>query len=99
VSTVRKTRGEKLEGVAFQFCKVATVALILGKWTLPVASALAAGLYVSAFFSGKSDTKCILRYPLFIAAFWGCVSVVSFWFTFRPDVLAGLLRQAFGMMG
>ncbi|MFI5387744.1 MAG: hypothetical protein ACHQ50_16675 [Fimbriimonadales bacterium] len=32
-----KTRGEIVEGVAFQFCKVATVAFSLGRWTLPVA--------------------------------------------------------------
>ena len=79
-----KTRGEVVEGVAFQFCKVATVALILGRFTLPVASALAAILYVWAFFAGKSDTRCILRYPLVIACFWGTVSVAAFWLMAHP---------------
>ena len=78
-----KTRGQKLEGVAFQFCKVATVALILGRWTLPVAAALAAVFYVWAWSAGKRDTRCVLRYPLFIAAFWGVVSVAAFWFVMR----------------
>ena len=33
-----RTRGEVLEGIAFQFCKVATVALIAGRWTLPISA-------------------------------------------------------------
>ncbi|HVT12728.1 MAG TPA: hypothetical protein VHE55_10715 [Fimbriimonadaceae bacterium] len=91
---MRKTRGEVVEGVAFQFCKVATVAFILGRWTLPVAAALASGLYVWAYFSGKRDTRCVLRYPLFIAAFWGIVSGFAFWFTIRPQALHDLMRSA-----
>lgn len=79
-----KTRGEVVEGVAFQFCKVATVALLLGRWTLPVASALAALLYIWAHFAGKKDTRCILRYPLLIALFWGAISAAAFWFTLHP---------------
>lgn len=84
MSAVAKGRGEIVEGVAFQFCKVATVAFILGRWTLPVASGLAAGLYLWAYFSGKKDTRCVLKHPLIIAAFWGTVSVISFWLTFHP---------------
>lgn len=79
-----KTRGEVVEGVAFQFCKVATVALLLGRWTLPVASALAAVLYVWAHLAGKKDTRCVLRYPLLIAGFWGAISVVAFWMALHP---------------
>ena len=90
---VRKGKGEALEGVAFQFCKIATVALILGRWTLPVASATAAVLYACAFFSGKHDTRCVLRYPLLIAAFWASVSLVSFWVMFHPDLLRGFLKN------
>ena len=88
-----KTRGEVVEGVAFQFCKVATVALILGRWTLPVAAALAAALYGWAYFSGKHNTRCILRYPLVIATFWGLVSAVCFWLMFHPELAPAWLRR------
>ena len=88
-----KTRGEVVEGVAFQFCKVATVAFFLGRWTLPVAAGLASALYLWAFASGKKDTRCVLRYPLLISAFWGVVSAVSFWVILRPDGLRGLLKS------
>ncbi len=90
---VSKSRGEIVEGVAFQFCKVATVAFILGRWTLPVASGLAAILYLWAHLSGKKDTRCLLRYPLLIAAFWGLVSIAAFWLTLRPELVRGLLRS------
>jgi len=83
---IPKSRGEVIEGVAFQFCKVATVAFILGRWTLPVASGLAAGLYLWAFFSGKKDTRCVLRYPLVIAAFWAVVSAASVWMMLHPEI-------------
>jgi hypothetical protein len=96
MSTVRiqaKSRGEVLEGIAFQFCKVATVAFVLGRLTLPVASGLAAGLYVWAHFSGKHNTRCILRYPLLIASFWGIVSVASFWLFFHPDTMQKIMKS------
>lgn len=90
---IRKGRGEVVEGVAFQFCKIATVAFLLGRWTLPVASGLAAALYMWAFFSGKRDTRCVLRYPLFIGSFWGIVSIISFWLLLRPEVGKELLHR------
>jgi hypothetical protein len=69
-------RGQRYEGVAFQFCKVATVALIAGKYALPVSAVLCAAFYVLAFMNGKRDTRCIGRYPLAIAAFWLAVAGV-----------------------
>ena len=77
-AVVPKTRGEILEGIAFQFCKIATVSLIAGRYVLPVASGLCSVFYVAAHLKGKRDTRCVLKYPLLIAAFWGIVSVVSF---------------------
>ncbi len=78
-----KTKGQKLEGVAFQFCKVATVALICGKYTLQIASALAAVLYLFAYLNGKRDTRCVLKYPLLIAGFWASVCGASIWWMLR----------------
>jgi len=89
---MEKTAGERLEGIAFQFCKIATVAFIAGRFTLPIASSLAAILYLSAHLKGKHDTRCILRYPLLIAAFWGLVSVGAWAFVLNPDLPAKLLR-------
>lgn len=89
---LQKTTGEKLEGIAFQFCKIATVAFIAGRFTLPIASSLAAALYLAAHLKGKHDTRCILRYPLLIAAFWGTVSVVAWAVAIDPELPKRLLR-------
>ena len=80
-----KTPAEKLEGIAFTFCKVATVCLIAGRFALPVAAGLAAIFYIAAFVKGKSDTRCILRFPLLIAGLWACVAVASTWAILDPE--------------
>lgn len=82
-----KTQGEVLEGIAFQFCKIATVSLIAGRFVLPVASGLCAIFYVLAYVKGKKDTRCVMRYPLLIAAVWGVASVVSFFLVFTKRTL------------
>jgi hypothetical protein len=84
------TSGEKLEKIAFQFCKIATVALLCGRFTLPVAATLAAGLYLAAHFQGKHDTRCILRYPLLIAGFWIVVAAAAWTVTLNPNVLRSI---------
>ena len=78
------TRGEAYERLAFSFCKVATVALLTGRWCLPVASGLCAGLFLMAWASGKRDTRCLLRSPLLAAAVYGAVCVASVWWNLRP---------------
>jgi hypothetical protein len=78
-----KTKGEVYEGIAFTFCKAATIILLTQKFALPVAAGLAAVFYVLADLHGKKDTRCILKIPLLIAAFWGAVAVIS---------LMGILR-------
>ena len=88
-----KTPGEKLEGIAFTFCKVATVALIAGKFTLPIASGLASLLYVWAYAKGQRDTRCVLFYPLLIAAFWAIVSAISFWAILEPGSFQALFSH------
>lgn len=79
-----KTRGEVYEGVAFTFCKAATIILFTGPFALPVASGAAAVFYLLAHRAGKNDTRCILKRPLLIAAFWGCISVASLALITRP---------------
>jgi hypothetical protein len=85
-----KSRGEIYEGIAFQFCKVATVALLCGRFALPVASGLCAAFYVLAMVNGKRDTRCVLRHPALIAGLWGVVSVVSLAIILNPSLLPHL---------
>ncbi|MFN8138716.1 MAG: hypothetical protein U0R49_02840 [Fimbriimonadales bacterium] len=77
-----KTPGEKLEGIAFTFCKTALLALILQKFTLPVAAGLAAVFFVLAYTCGKKDTRCFARYPLMIAFLWLLVVVGWTWLNY-----------------
>jgi hypothetical protein len=79
-----KTKGEVYEGIAFTFCKAATIILLTQKFALPVAAGLAAVFYVLADLHGKKDTRCILKIPLLIAAFWGAVAAVSLLAILRP---------------
>ena len=81
-----KSSADQLEGIAFQFCKVATVALLCGRFTLPVAALLCAVLYVVAFVKGKRDSRCVLRYPLLIAGFWGLIAAVWIAFAVNPSL-------------
>lgn len=86
-----KPRGEIYEGIAFQFCKVATVTLIAGRFALPVAAGLCAVFYVLAWTKGKRDTRCVLKYPLLIAGLWTLVAAVALVRILRPEVFAGWL--------
>lgn len=88
-----KSAGERYEGIAFTFCKVATVALFTGRFALPVAAGLAAVFYVLAVFKGKSDTRCVLRYPLLIAGFWALISAVSLYLILNPGFGENLVRH------
>ena len=75
--TAIKSPAEKLESLAFTFCKAATICAIAGRYALPVAALAAAGLYVAAFLKGKRDSRCVLHWPLLIAGFW--VFVAGAW--------------------
>ena len=78
-----KSRGKKLEGIAFTFCKAATVALVFQKFALPAAALLSAIFFLVAFAYGEKETRCVLRFPLFIAAFWLTVAGVWAFLYFR----------------
>jgi hypothetical protein len=79
-----KTRGEVYEGIAFTFCKAATLVLLTQKLALPVCAGAAAVFYILADVHGKKDTRCLLRRPRLIAAFWGAVSIAAWYFALRP---------------
>ncbi|MDR3687890.1 MAG: hypothetical protein P4L46_00830 [Fimbriimonas sp.] len=79
-----KTRGDIYEGIAFQFCKVATVAVIAGRFTLPIAAGLCAAFYVAAIVHGKTETRCWARKPWLIASFWTVVCGAWLVFSVHP---------------
>ena len=79
-----KSRGEVYEGIAFTFCKAATIILLTQKFALPVAAGMAALFYVLAEVHGKHDTRCLARSPVLIATFWGAVCLVSLFAILRP---------------
>ena len=84
----QKTPGERYEALAFTFCKTATLVLLTQKFALPVSAGLAAVFYILAQVHGKQDTRCILKHPVLIAAFWGSIAVCSLilqlWPLFHP---------------
>ena len=81
-----KSKGQVYEGIAFQFCKIATVALIAGRFALPLAAGACAIFYVLAVINGKRDTRCVLRYPLLIASLWAIVCAVSLVYLLNPGI-------------
>ena len=84
-----KTRGEVWEGVAFSWCKAATLVLVISalrlqRFALPILAGGTAVFYLVAHFAGQKTSRCILKKPLIIAAFWGAISCLSLWFLLRP---------------
>ena len=76
-----KTPAEKTEAIAFNWCKVATILALLwllrlDRWALPIAAFTCAALFAAAHFQGARESRCILRKPLLIAAFWSAVGVL-----------------------
>jgi hypothetical protein len=79
-----KTKGEVYEGIAFTFCKAATIILLTQKFALPVAAGAAAIFYLLADRHGQKQTRCILQIPRLIAAFWGAICLGSLYAIVRP---------------
>jgi hypothetical protein len=77
----------RYESIAFTFCRAATIILIAQKFALPVAAGAAAIFYLLADRHGAKETRCFLRYPLLIAAFWGTVCLISLYKLLRPMLL------------
>jgi hypothetical protein len=79
-----KSTGEKWEGIAFTFCKAATIVLLItllrgARFMLPIIAGATSLLYLVAYFSGKKKTRCIISHPLLVAAFWAFISGFSLW--------------------
>ena len=84
---------EGYEKLAFQFCKIATFALIAQRFALPAAATLAAIFFVAAYAQGKRTSRCFVRYPLLIAGLWALV--VAGWaaFYFNPELRNNLVQM------
>ncbi|MFZ4507188.1 MAG: hypothetical protein ACOYON_05760 [Fimbriimonas sp.] len=74
-----ESHAQRFERLAFAYCKIATVSLLLGRFALPVAALLSATFFIVAWCHGKRDTTCYLRYPLLAAGFW--LAVLAGWLT------------------
>jgi len=92
----RPTPGEQWEGVAFTFCKAATLVLlfqlVLGpRFVLPAVCLGTAVLYVTAFSKGCTSTRCVLKHPALIVGFYAAVAAGSLWVSFAglrfPSIL------------
>ena len=72
---------EKYERLAFTFCKMGTTGLIVWLLTPPIfvllVAAIAVGLYGRALTLGLTRSKCFLRKPALIIAFWAVVGLAD----------------------
>lgn len=84
-----RSKAERYEGTAFTFCKAATIILLTQKFALPVAAGAAAIFYVLAYRHGARESRCILKWPLLIAAFWGTIAAASLYLMARAFLTAG----------
>jgi hypothetical protein len=75
------TGAEKYERLAFTFCKMGTIGLLAWLLTPPifvlVVAAIAVLLYGRALTLGLIRSRCFLRKPLLIIAFWSAVLVAD----------------------
>jgi hypothetical protein len=86
VTSVRPTltRPQKYEKLAFTFCRLGTTGLIA--WALGpprfvlIVAVIAIVLYVRSISLGVSWTKCLLRKPSLVVAFWAVVAAAdAYW--------------------
>lgn len=87
-----ETGGERWGRLAFAYCKIATVSLLLGRFALPAAALLSAAFFIVSWAQGKRETKCYLRYPLAAAGFWLVVLGVWLGFEFAAATMPGWLE-------
>ena len=75
------TRAQKFDRLSFTFCKMGTVGLIAWLVTPPIfvllVAAVAVALYGRALTLGLTRSRCFLRKPALIIAFWVIVAVAD----------------------
>ena len=80
-SIANLSSAEKYERLAFTFCKMGTVGLLAWLLTPPIfvliVATIAVALYGRALTLGLTRSKCFLRKPALIIAFWAVVGVAD----------------------
>jgi hypothetical protein len=80
-SSAGLSSAEKYERLAFTFCKMGTVGLLAWLLTPPIfvliVALVAVALYGRALTLGLTRSKCFLRKPALIIAFWGVVGLAD----------------------
>lgn len=75
------TPQERWERLAFTFCRMGTTGLIVWALSPPIfillVSAVAVGFYGRAVWLGVSRTRCLLRRPTLVIAFWLAVGTAD----------------------
>jgi hypothetical protein len=93
----KKSRGEVMEGIAFTYCKAATLIVLAQfiagpKLVLSLVALGACVYYALALAAGKRDTRCILRVPAAIIVFWGLIGGVYAYLAFTGHQFPALLH-------
>ena len=80
-SIANLSSAEKYERLAFTFCKMGTVGLLAWLLTPPIfvliVATIAVALYGRALALGLTRSKCFLRKPALIIAFWAVVGAAD----------------------
>jgi hypothetical protein len=93
--------GRKYEGIAFTFCKASTLAvlalLIAGpRFILPLIAVATSVWYGVALYHGQKTTRCLLRIPWVIMAFWLLIGLYYGWRAWQGQETFSLLRLLSG---
>jgi hypothetical protein len=86
------SRAEKYERLGFTFCKLGTAGLLGWLLTPPIfvlaVALIAIALYVRALTLGLTRSRCFLRKPALIIAFWAVIVVADIgWLLWSHSVL------------
>jgi hypothetical protein len=80
------TRPQKYEKLAFTFCRLGTTGLMA--WVLGpplfvlIVAVIAIGLYAKSISLGVNWTKCLLRRPTLVVAFWAVIAAADAYWLF-----------------
>ena len=89
------SKPEKYERLAFTFCRLGTTGLIAWAVSPPIfvliVAVAAIVLYARSITLGVSWSKCLLRRPTLIIAFWAIVAALDVWWLLagRPPLPLG----------
>ncbi|MCB1188124.1 hypothetical protein KDL29_13240 [bacterium] len=94
---LQRREAAKWEGIAFTFCKAATLAflamLLAGpKYVLTLIALGTVFCYVVMMWHGRMDTRCFAKSPPLICGFWGAVALGAGYCAWAGIELPSILR-------